>query len=337
MGVQLTDLVPKHEITFEELKNKKIAVDASQMLYQFLSSIRQPDGSPLCDNQGRTTSHLLGLSTRIPNLMAKELKLCFVFDGTPPKLKQQEIANRQERKQISRDKLAIAREEDDEEAISRYSKQSISVYKELIEESKEFISALGLPVIQSPSEAEAQASYLAEKKIVDYVASSDYDSLLYGCPGMIRNLTLASRRKLPSGQYVSITPELISLSETLNSLGITKEQLIYLAILVGTDFNPSGIKGIGPKTALKLVKENKKPEDIFSKYETDFDWKQVYNVFKKMPIEKKVSLVWKHPNQDKIRKILLDHDFNEARVEKLLESLEKETKKKSQSNLDTWF
>src|SRR3989338_5499135 len=132
MGVNLTSLVPKQEISFEELSNKKIAVDASQMLYQFLSSIRQPDGTPLSDSQGRTTSHLVGLSTRIPNLMSRGLKLCFVFDGIPPKLKQQEIINRQERKQAAREKLAIAREQDDEESINKYSKQSISVYKEII-------------------------------------------------------------------------------------------------------------------------------------------------------------------------------------------------------------
>src|SRR3989338_8701707 len=303
MGVQFTDLVPKHQIDFEELKNKKIAVDASQMLYQFLSSIRQPDGTPLSDNKGRTTSHLLGLSTRIPNLMARNLQLCFVFDGIPPKLKHGEIEARRARKEEAREKLATAREEEDYELISKYSKQSISVYKEMTEEAKKLIAAFGLPVIQAPSEAEAQAAYLAEKKFVDFVASSDYDSLLYGAPFMVRNLTLASRRKLPSGQYITITPEIISLTETLETLGIKRDQLIYLAILVGTDFNPAGIKGIGPKTALKLVKEHKQPEKILAQH-PDLDWKEIFNLFKKIPVEKSIKLKWRQPDTEKIRKIL---------------------------------
>ncbi len=338
MGVQLTALVPKHETSFEELRNKKIAVDASQMLYQFLSSIRQPDGSPLSDNKNRITSHLVGLSTRIPNLMQKGLKLCFVFDGTPPKLKQGEIELRRARKEEAREKLAIAKEEEDYELINKYSKQSISVYKEMMEEAKQLLSALGLPVIQSPSEAEAQAAYLAEKKLVDYVASTDYDSLLYGAPFMVRNLTLASRRKLPSGQYITITPEIISLAETLEALGITRNQLIILAILVGTDFNPSGIKGIGPKTALKLVKESK-PEKIFSQYKNqiDFDWKEVFNTFKKMPVEKNIKLKWQQPDYERIQNILEEHDFSQERINKLIENLQQENKKQSQADLGKWF
>ena len=338
MGVQLTNLVPKKEITFDELKNKKIAIDASQMLYQFLSSIRQKDGTPLMDMEGRTTSHLVGLSSRIPNLMNKGLKLCFVFDGKPPKQKKEELELRYKRKTEAKARLEQAKEEGDEDSIKKYTQQSISVYKEMADESKEFIKALGLPVIQAPSEAEAQAAFMAEKKDMDYVASSDYDALLYGAPKMLRNLTLASRRKLPSGTYISITPEVISLSDTLNSLGITRDQLIVLSILVGTDFNPSGVKGIGPKTALRLVKEHKDFDEIFKEVKADFNWKKVYAIFKSMPIMKEYQLKWTSPDQDKIRKILVDnHDFNEERVDSIISKLLKTEKTKNQSDLKKWF
>src|SRR3989344_5584623 len=137
MGVNLSSLVPKHEITFEELNNKKIAVDASQMLYQFLSSIRQQDGTPLMDSQSRVTSHLVGLSSRIPNLMMKGLKLCFVFDGKPPKQKKEELELRYKRKTEAKARLEQAKEKEDYEAIMRYTKQSVRVYQEMIDESKQ--------------------------------------------------------------------------------------------------------------------------------------------------------------------------------------------------------
>ena len=154
---------------------------------------------------------------------------------------------------------------------------------------------------------------------------------------MVRNLTLSSRRKLPSGGYINITPESISLKETLDALDITQDQLILLAILIGTDFNPSGIKGIGPQKALKLVKENKSPETLFSKFETEFNWKEIFNLFKKMPVEKHYRLEWKKPDKDKIRELLLSHDFNEERVHSLIEKLTQHNKAKAQADLNKWF
>lgn len=337
MGVNLTALVPKQEISFEELQQKKVAVDASQMLYQFLSSIRQPDGTPLMDNAGNVTSHLVGLSTRIPNLIARGLKLCFVFDGTPPKLKQQELAARNRRKAEAREKLATAKEQGDEEAILRYTKQSVSVRGKVMEESREFLTALGIPVILAPSEAEAQAAFLAKQKLVQYVASTDYDALLYQAPLMLRNLTLSSRRKLPSGATITITPEVISLADTLHSLGITQQQLLHLAILVGTDFNPQGVKGIGPKTALKLVKQFPKAKELFSQVKADFDWKEIAATFNHMPVQKEVKLQWSQPDTKKIQRILLEHDFNEERVSAMVEKLENHVQHQSQSALQEWF
>jgi flap endonuclease-1 len=325
MGLTLGKIITKKQIEFNSLKNKKIAIDASQMLYQFIASIRQADGTLLQDSKGNITSHLMGLSTRIPNLINKDLKLAFIFDGTPPSLKLEEQSKRREIKEKAKEKFEEAKEQGDEESMLKYSKQSASINHQIIEESKELIKAFGLPIIQAPSEAEAQCSFMAENKDVDYVGSTDYDSLLYLAPKLIRNLTVSQKRKLPSGQYIKTNPEIIELNQVLEELEITQDQLLIMAILTGTDYNPKGIHRIGPKKALKLVKEHSNYEDIFSKFETDFDWKEIYAVFKSMPIIKDYQLKWSSPDKNKIREILIDnHEFSEERINKMLSNLKEE-------------
>ena len=335
MGINLGEIIPKREISLEALKGKKIAIDASQTLYQFLSSIRQPDGTPLKDSNNNITSHLMGVSTRIPNLIEKGLKVCFVFDGKPPILKVHEQEQRESRKKLAEKKFKEAKKEEDEELMLRYAKQTTRLTREMSVEAKELIQAYGIPVIQAPSEAEAQCSFMCEQKDVDYVGSSDYDSFIYNAPRVVRNLTLSSRRRLPSGIYVNVHPEVIELKEILKSLEITQDQFIALSILVGTDYNPGGVKGIGPKTAIKLVKQHKNFDELFKEVKADFDWKQIYAVFKSMPIIKNYQLKWAKPNKEKIMKILVDkHEFNQERVEKNLSKLFITTKKQEQSSLD---
>src|SRR3989344_2054099 len=334
MGLNISQIIPKKEISIEELKNKKLAVDSSQILYQFLSSIRQPDGTPLMDSNDNITSHLMGISTRIPNLIEKDLKLAFVFDGKPPILKIKEQEQRNHRKMLAEEKLEQAREEGDEELMLRYSKQSIRLNFKMIDESKELLKAFGLPVVQAPSESEAQCSFMAEKGDVYGVVSTDFDSLLYSAPRLIKNITASSRRKVRN-TYVKINPEMIELNEVLDTLQISQDQLIALAIMIGTDYD-SGIKGIGPKTALKLVKQEKDFDKLFKQLNPDFDWKKIYATFKSMPIMKNYQLKWNEPDENKIKKILVDdHDFNEERIDRMLEKLNK--KEKNQKGLYSFF
>ena len=336
MGLQISELVPKKQISFKDLENKKIAIDTSQMLYQFLSSIRQQDGTPLMDSEQRTTSHLQGIISRVTNLMAQNINLCFVLDGKSPLLKIKEQEEREYRKQMAEKKFKEAQEEHDEELMLRYSKQSIRLSKDMVEESKELIQALGLPVIQAPSEAEAMCAFICERGDVDYVGSSDFDCLLYNTPKLVRNLTVSQRRRVASGAYVNVSPEVIELKEVLDNLGINQDQLIVLAILVGTDFN-EGVPKVGPKTALRLVKQYKNFDTLFKEVKAEFNWKEVYAVFKNMPIIKNYQLKWIKPDVEKIMKILVDkHDFNQERVQKNIDRI-LNVKTKEQGSLNKWF
>ena len=332
MGIAISELITKKEIKLEELKGKKLAIDAFPVIYQFLASIRQPDGTLLMDNNQNITSHLMGTSTRIPKLMEAGLKLAFIFDGPPPEMKLMESQIREQRKTKAEEKLKEAIEEEDTESIVKYKKQSIRITEDIVRESEEFIRALGLPTIKAPSEAEAQAAFMAEKGDVYAIVSQDHDSLLYSAPRMIKNITVSPKRKI-KGMYVTVHPEMIVLKDALKKLKINQDQLIALSILVGTDYNPGGVKGIGPKTALKLVQEHKSFEKIFANVDAEFNWKKVYATFKSMPIMKNYQLKWKEPDIDKIKKILLNRDFSEERIDKLLERL----KPKQQKELDKWF
>jgi len=344
MGIAITDLLKTKEISFENLKNKKLAIDAFNILYQFLSTIRQRDGSLLTDSNGNVTSHLVGLFARTTNLMEKGLQLAFVFDGEAPDLKQEERERRKAVKQEAQRKYEQAAEEEDLGAMKKYASRTSVLTSEMIDEAKELITALGLPVIQAASEGEAQASYMVKKADVYAIVSQDVDSLLFGAPLLIRNLSISGKRKkADSLSYISAKPELIDLGENLNILGIDRDQLIALAMLVGTDYNKGGIKGIGPKNALKIVKQyNKDFDSMFKEVKWDdffsVDWKEVYYLIKKMKVTDDYTLEWKEIDEKKIFELLVEkHEFSRERVEKGLSKLLKNQKSREQKGLKDFF
>jgi len=337
MGLQIGDIVPRTAIELEELKGKFIAIDAFNVIYQFLSSIRQPDGTPLMDNKKRVTSHLSGLFYRNINLMQQGIKLMYVFDGKPPELKNKTHEIRQEAKELAREKYQQALQEEDIESMGKYSKSLTRLNQEMIDESKELLKALGICVIQAPGEGEAEASFLSkEYKQIYAVGSQDYDSLLFQAPRLIQNLTLARKRKLASG-FVYISPEIIELEKVLNSLQINQEQLICLGILVGTDYNPGGIKGIGPKKALEIVRKLKSPAVIFNSFpkdKLDFDWQEIFSLFKKPDVSRDVDISCPQLDEDKVRKILVEeHDFSLERVNSALDKLKQGKEERKQKTL----
>lgn len=343
MGLQISEIIPKKEISIESLNGKVIAVDAFNTLYQFLSNIRQPDGTPLMDSKGKITSHLSGLFYRTINLMTRGLKLVFVFDGKPPELKESIKQIREDIKLKAEARYEEAKEKGEEEEMGKYARQFVRLNKEMINESKELLEALGLPVIQAPSEGESQASFIAKQKDAFAVSSQDYDSLLFGAPVLIQNLTLAKKRKLPSGAYVSVQPELIELENVLKNLGINHEQFICLGILVGTDYNPKGVKGIGSKKALDFVKKHKEPEKIFKavekeEYEINFKWEEIFSLFKKPDITKSYSIKFRKIDEKALKNLLVKkHEFSEERIDSALDKMQKQKEEVKQKGLGNWL
>jgi len=334
MGLQLGDLVPRKSLKFEDLKGKVVAVDAFNAIYQFLSSIRQPDGTPLMDNDGEVTSHLSGLFYRNISLMAEGVKLIYVFDGEYHELKGREQGRRQGEKEKAKEKYEQAKEDDDVEGMGKYSRGFVRLDKKRIAESKELLEAIGVAVVDAPGEGEMQCSKLVNDGEAWAVGSQDYDALAVGGKRLIQNLTLARKRKV-GASFIYISPEVIEYDDVLNSLGIDGDQLISLAILVGTDFNPGGIKGIGPKKALALVKQKKYPVEIFREVEhqMDFDWKEVFEIFKK-PNVRKVDVKFPKLDEEEVKRILVDeHDFSLDRVEKQLGKLHEIKRASAQQTL----
>jgi len=346
MGLNIREIIPRREIEISDLKGKMICVDAFNTLYQFLSTIRQMDGTPLMDNKKRVTSHLSGIFYRNISLIEEGLRLVYVFDGVPPENKFRTFRKREEGRETAKARYEEAKQEENLEAMKRYSSQLLRLNEEMITESKELLEAMGVAVVQAPSEGESEAAYLCKIKEEIYAsASQDYDTLLFGAPKLIRNLTLARKRKTISG-WVEIKPEIIELEKVLNSLEINLDQLICLGILVGTDYNPKGIPGIGQKKALQIVRKYKQPILIFKSVEEQmmnlseedsFDWKEIFELFHK-PKVINTSFKFGKVNEKKIRQILVEeHDFSEERVDKQIERLREITEKNKQKNLGKWF
>ncbi|MDD5417763.1 MAG: flap endonuclease-1 [Candidatus Nanoarchaeia archaeon] len=337
MGVNLRDIIPKEEIEIENLAGKKISIDAFNILYQFLSSIRQYDGTPLKDSKGRITSHISGLFYRTVNFVEAGIKPCFVFDGKAPEFKKATREERISRKEIAQEKYDKAEKEGDLERMKIYAQQLSRLTGDMIEESKELLDAMGLPYVQAPSEGEAQASDMVKQGMVYASSSQDYDSLLFGSGKLIRNLAISGRKKLPGKQaYMTVNPEFIDLKKVHEELKINQEQLILLGMLVGTDYNPGGVKGIGPKTALAMVKKYPTFELLVEQIDWDFENKplEIFNFFKNPPVKEVTNITWKEPDSEKIKKILCDnHDFGIERVEKAIERISSSNKKGIQSNL----
>jgi len=341
MGVNLKGLLMPKKIELKDLKGKKVAIDAYNALYQFISTIRQYDGSSLVDSKGRVTSHLSGLFYRTINLLKEGIQPCFVFDGKAPSFKNQTISDRMNIRSRAKEEYEQALAEEDYEKAKSKSMQSAVLTKEMINESKELLDALGIPWIDALSEGEAQAAYMVNKNEVYASVSQDYDSLLFGAPLLVRNLNITGKRKIPGKNlYTTIYPEIIELKEELKRLKLTREQLIMVAILVGTDYNPKGVLGLGPKKAYKLVSEKKEFDSVFSSVEWTFDIKpkEIFDFFINPPVLKDYELKYKAVNDEKVINILCaEHDFSKTRIEATLASVAELFKKKSQTGLDKFF
>jgi flap endonuclease-1 len=333
MGVALRDIIADYKtpVTWEGLSGVA-AVDANNALYQFLTIIRQPDGTPLMDHHGRVTSHLSGILFRMVNFLEKGIKPVFVFDGKPPELKEATIAVRRKSRDEAGEKWKEAIERGDEEEAYKQARSSTRVDETILKTSKELLTLMGIPYVQAAGEGEAQAAFMVQRGDARYAVSQDYDTLLFGAPTLVRNLTVSGKRKI-RGRVISVNPERVVLAEVLAGLKLTREQLIQVGILVGTDFNP-GADGVGAKTGLKIVQKGEFEAKLAEKC-PGFDPAPVMELFLRPPVTTGYTLSWGHPDAEGIKRMLCDgYDFAGERVDA---ALERYTVKSGQKTLERWF
>lgn len=342
MGVNLSDLTEPKSMEMEDLRGKKVAIDTYNIVYQFMSAIRQPDGYPLCDSKGRTTSHLTGLLHRTASLIEAGIEPVFVFDGKPHPLKQATLDGRKERREKAEQEWKDAVERGDMKTAHTKAQQTSRMTDEVKESAKELIRYMGLPIVDAPSDGEQEAAYICRRKDVWATASQDFDSLLFGTPVLLRNLTMTGRRKVPGKDiYREIKTEVIDSEEFLQNLGISREQLVDMCILMGTDFN-TGIKGIGPKKALKLVRDNGDLESVLRKIGEDIpDYQEIRGIFLDYEGSDDYSVEHGPLDRQAVVDMLTSYDFSADRVNSALDRIEsarkEEERKRKQKALDAWF
>jgi flap endonuclease-1 len=339
MGVKLGSLFPSEQISFKDLHDRIIVIDAYNVLHQFLATIRQRDGTALKNADGKITSHLSGLFYRSANLVQNKIKPVYVFDGKPHELKQETIDERNRRRLQAEKDWKDALEKGDTAKARVKAQQTSRVTDEIVAQSKTLLEILGIPYVQAPEEGESQASYMVRKGDAYGVGSQDFDCLLIGSPVLIRNLTSSSKRKLPGKKaYVKVHPERIYLNQTLDKLGISQKQLVDMAILMGTDFN-EGIKGIGPKKSLKLIKKNGNIENVISTIGSDeaptFEKiKKIRSMFLNPKTTDDYELSWSQPDEQKLVYFLSEeYQFSEKRIESMLKKFEPIKEMKKQQTL----
>jgi flap endonuclease-1 len=339
MGVDISGIVEAKQCSFDEFKGKVVAIDAYNALYQFLASIRQPDGTQLMDSHGRVTSHLAGLFSRTATMIEMGIRPVYVFDGPPNALKLRTLRDRRGRREQAAQDWKDALEAGDMETARTKAQQSTSMSRTMAGEAKELLGYLGVPHVDAPGEGEAQASHMVTRGDAWAAASQDYDCLLFGAPKLARNLTLAGRRKLPRQEkYVTVVPEVIDLVTALATLKFTRSQLVDLGILIGTDFN-EGIRGIGPKKGLKLLQECSDAEGALVKLGREIpSIDAVRKLFNEPDVTDDYKLAWHTPDRAAVIRFLCEErDFTPGRVEPALQKLDNSQAQMKQKSLDRWF
>jgi flap endonuclease-1 len=340
MGVDFGNSIPREKIQLEDISGWTLAVDGYNTLYQFLAIIRGVDGGHLKDSKGRVTSHISGLFYRNINLLELGMKLVYVFDGKPPELKAQEIQRRVAQRREAKDQYLRALQAGDMVQARKFAEASTVLRRDMVSDAKELLEAMGIPWVDAPSEGEAQASRMAIEGSVNAVASQDHDSMVFGAPVLVRNVTISGKRRLPSkGIVINVQPERIRLSSVLSATGLTREQLVDFAILLGTDFNPDGFDGVGPATALKYLRKYGRLEDVKElkgALET-VNYREIRELYLNAPSIPGVQPRWGTFDREKLLSFLVDdHSFSRQRVEAAMARISS-TKAVQSETLEKWF
>ena len=339
MGLNLKELVEREKTSLDAFSAKVVAIDAYNAIYQFLASIRGPDGQQLSDSEGRVTSHLSGLLYRNVNFLSLGIRPVYVFDGKPPSLKAAEIERRKQIKKDATVKYEKAVREGKMEDARKYAQQTTAMKDGMVRDSKHILKLFGIPYVEAASEGEATAAHLTNTGQAYACASQDFDSILCGAKKLVRNFTNSGRRKIPNrNAYVDVVPEIIETQKTLDSLGLERGQLVDVGILIGTDFNPKGFERIGPKTALKMIRQHSRLEDIPQIQEQlqEIDFEQIRKIFLDPDVTDVGQITFGQVDYEGITDYLAGRSFSEERVRSTLNRLRRSVEKRSQ-NLDQWF
>ncbi|CAO1623823.1 unnamed protein product [Sympodiomycopsis kandeliae] len=347
------DSIKEHDI--KSFFGRKVAIDASMSLYQFLIAVRQGDGQQLMSESGETTSHLMGFFYRTLRMIDHGMKPMYVFDGTPPDLKKQVLAGRFGKREEAREEEEEEKDVADNERLDQLARRQVRPTKHHNEEVRELLRLMGIPCVISPSEAEAQCAELCRAGKVYAAGSEDMDTLTFASPILLKHLTFSEMKKLPVHE--------VNLEKALEGLGLNMDQFIDLCILLGCDYMEP-VKGIGPKTAFKLIKEygsiEKVKEHLEEKEEEKkqeaerkgkeksrgvvfpevWPYKEAREIFKKPDVVKgdDMDLKWEQPDVEGLVKFLCtDKGFAEDRVRKGAEKLQKALGQKQQGRLDGFF
>ena len=316
MGVKFKDIVSPEEISLKDLEGRTVAIDAYNTIYQFLSGIRQRDGSPLMDQNGNVTSHLSGILYRTASIVDKGIKPIYVFDGDSSEYKAKTIEQRRAIKEEAMEKWEEAKAAGNIEEARKFAIRTSRMSPYILESSKKLLDYMGIPYVQAEGEGEAQGAYMVEQGDAWAVASQDYDCLLFGAPRIVRNLTL-------SGGLSNL--EYLELEKVLNEIDLTREQLIDVALMVGTDFN-EGIHGIGAKTGLKLIRNNTLEDILVQKgiTEVEVEPDELRDIFLKHDVNTDYEIKFKSAKKDKLVEFMCEeHGFSESRVLNVTEKLKK--------------
>lgn len=335
MGVKLQDIVLRKVLDFQTLEGKIIAIDAPNIIMGLFNFARKnPDGTYaglILDRTQRPISHLYGLLYRINFYYTKKIFPIFCFDGRDSELKKIITKDRLNDFRFTQKWYEEAIKSGDKTAARQIALSKEYMWQNIILESKQLLGALGVPYMESPASAESQCASLVKEGIAHYSNSQDFDSLLFGCPNMIQNLSKSLRRKVQrKWTYTKITPLSVDLRKNLKKLEINQFQLVDLALLVGTDYFP-GIKGIGPKKALKYIKNHKQIENVITLVNEKYDVstltteviKTVRKIFLFPEVNKSTEIFyWNLPNKPNVVDLLCkEHHLNRERVENNLEKL----------------
>lgn len=335
----IADVAPSaiRENDIKSYFGRKVAIDASMSIYQFLIAVRQ--GAEVLQNEeGETTSHLMGMFYRTIRMVENGIKPVYVFDGKPPQLKSGELARRTERRSEAEKHLQEAQEAGEETNIEKFSKRLVKVTQQHTDECKKLLMLMGIPYVEAPGEAEASCATLVKAGKVYAAATEDMDCLTFGSPVLMRHLTASETKKLPIQEF--------HLNRILQDLGLTWEQFVDLCILLGCDYCES-IRGIGPKRAVELIKQHKTIEEIIQhidtkKYPLPENWlhKEAQKLFLEPDVVNPddVELKWTEPNEEELVQFMCgEKQFNEERIRNGVKRLSKSRQGSTQGRLDDFF